>query len=70
MRNSPRRDRRGLSVVLVGRGGVEPPTYHFSGDRSYQLSYLPERGPPYRSRVGGHESHPLPERVVHPEGAG
>jgi hypothetical protein len=29
--------------VLVGRGGVEPPTYHFSGDRSYQLSYLPKR---------------------------
>ena len=30
--------------MLVGRGGVEPPTYHFSGDRSYQLSYLPKRG--------------------------
>ena len=30
--------------MLVGRGGVEPPTYHFSGDRSYQLSYLPKQG--------------------------
>jgi hypothetical protein len=24
----------------VARGGVEPPTYRFSVDRSYQLSYL------------------------------
>ena len=29
--------------MLVGRGGVEPPTFHFSGGRSYRLSYLPER---------------------------
>src|SRR5258706_11795747 len=26
---------------LVGRGGVEPPTFRFSGGRSYRLSYLP-----------------------------
>ena len=25
---------------LVARGGVEPPTFRFSGGRSYQLSYL------------------------------
>src|SRR5215203_114415 len=25
----------------VGRGGVEPPTFRFSGGRSYRLSYLP-----------------------------
>jgi hypothetical protein len=25
---------------MVARGGVEPPTYRFSGGRSYQLSYL------------------------------
>ncbi len=25
---------------VVARGGIEPPTYRFSGGRSYQLSYL------------------------------
>lgn len=30
----------------VGRGGVEPPTFRFSGERSYRLSYLPWCGPP------------------------
>lgn len=29
---------------LVARGGVEPPTYRFSGGRSYQLSYLANSG--------------------------
>jgi hypothetical protein len=28
------------SYVVVVRGGVEPPTFRFSGGRSYQLSYL------------------------------
>ena len=28
------------SVCVVARGGVEPPTFHFSGERYYQLSYL------------------------------
>jgi hypothetical protein len=27
-------------VRMVVRGGVEPPTFRFSGGRSYQLSYL------------------------------
>jgi hypothetical protein len=26
--------------LLVARGGIEPPTYRFSGGRSYQLNYL------------------------------
>jgi hypothetical protein len=26
--------------MTVVRGGVEPPTFRFSGGRSYQLSYL------------------------------
>src|SRR3954449_7097637 len=34
-----------ITLMKVGRGGVEPPTFRFSGGRSYQLSYLPRRGP-------------------------
>ena len=35
------------TAKLVVRGGVEPPTFRFSGGRSYQLSYLtlPGTGP-------------------------
>ena len=29
-----------IGASVVARGGVEPPTYRFSGGRSYQLSYL------------------------------
>jgi hypothetical protein len=35
-------DRRSRRSGVVGRGGVEPPTFRFSGGRSYQLSYLPK----------------------------
>ena len=28
------------TAKLVVRGGVEPPTFRFSGGRSYRLSYL------------------------------
>ena len=33
----------GFHRVNVARGGLEPPTFHFSGERYYQLSYLAER---------------------------
>ena len=26
--------------VVVARAGIEPATFHFSGERCYQLSYL------------------------------
>ena len=29
-----------VRLLLVARGGVEPPTFRFSVGRSYQLSYL------------------------------
>jgi hypothetical protein len=31
-------------IETVVRGGVEPPTFRFSGGRSYQLSYLTATG--------------------------
>lgn len=30
---------------MVARAGVEPATFHFSGERYYQLSYLASREP-------------------------
>src|SRR6476619_7405110 len=48
--------RSDLRLLLVGRGGVEPPTFHFSGGRSYQLSYLPKRAKLYNRRAARPES--------------
>ena len=42
--------------LLVGRGGVEPPTYRVSVDRSYQLSYLPKQGETLPEDPGAAES--------------
>ena len=35
-----------LLILLVGPGGIEPPTSPLSGVRSSQLSYRPEAGAP------------------------
>ena len=35
------------------RGGVEPPTFRFSGGRSYQLSYLTVTDRRYATITGG-----------------
>src|SRR3954452_17131773 len=55
-RRSRRSDTVRPAAVLVGRGGVEPPTFHFSGGRSYRLSYLPERPKLYNSGMPEDES--------------
>src|SRR3954451_10196745 len=47
---------------MVARGGIEPPTYRFSGGRSYQLSYL---AAPRLNGSGTRRSLPdLPGRLV------
>jgi hypothetical protein len=38
---------------VVVRGGVEPPTFRFSGGRSYQLSYLTVAATGSRTWVAG-----------------
>jgi hypothetical protein len=43
--------------VVVVRGGVEPPTFRFSGGRSYQLSYLTKTGA-RAPRQGGPDAKP------------
>lgn len=48
---------------MVARGGVEPPTFHFSGERCYQLSYLAVATPtglePATSAVTGRRANQL-----------
>src|SRR6516164_2246670 len=44
-------ERASVQVRVVVRGGVEPPTFRFSGGRSYQLSYLTVPGTPPISAV-------------------
>jgi hypothetical protein len=40
MSNAPERTVSG-AFSQVGRDGIEPSTFRFSGGRSYRLSYLP-----------------------------
>ena len=56
-----------LRLSAVGRGGVEPPTFHFSGGRSYQLSYLPPRSAfgTLRSARGAAPSGPKTRASIH-----
>ena len=54
----------------VGRGGVEPPTFRFSGGRSYRLSYLPATPTglePATSAVTGRRANQLRYRALHIE---
>src|SRR3954468_3363612 len=44
----PHRRKHAGQAASVGRGGVEPPTSRFSGERSYRLSYLPLPVPEHR----------------------
>jgi hypothetical protein len=44
--------RFGCSDYVV-RGGVEPPTFRFSGGRSYRLSYLTVSADPWRANLSG-----------------
>ena len=59
----------------MARGGVEPPTFHFSGERCYQLSYLAVATPtglePATSAVTGRRANQLRygARCVTPAGA-
>jgi hypothetical protein len=45
-------------VRVVVRGGVEPPTFRFSGGRSYQLSYLTKPEPVPGKDAGNGSSGP------------
>src|SRR6266496_4292437 len=53
---------REVPELLVARGGIEPPTYRFSGGRSYQRSYLAvphcraQRGSKDPGESSGHRS--------------
>jgi hypothetical protein len=52
---------RKRNLCVVARGGVEPPTYRFSGGRSYQLSYL---APDADGRRGGFRNARLLRAVL------
>jgi hypothetical protein len=45
-------------LLLVARAGIEPATFHFSGGRSYRLSYLASRTGRSHSRGSGPRSDP------------
>ena len=56
-----------LTTTGVGRGGVEPPTFRFSGGRSYRLSYLPATPTglePATSAVTGRRANQLRYRAL------
>jgi hypothetical protein len=56
----------------VARGGVEPPTYRFSGGRSYQLSYLAvhHEEQTTHERKGPTYQRSLPPKLGHKGGPG
>ncbi len=54
---------RSIATPWVARGGIEPPTFRFSGERYYQLSYLASATPtglePATSAVTGRRANQL-----------
>ena len=57
----PRHGGGALDAAVVARAGVEPATFHFSGERCYQLSYLASSG---RTRTHGPDAKAVTTHAI------